>query len=350
MIKVTFDGVEYTKASHVAKEFGYTSDYIGQLCRAKKVNARLVGRSWFVNVPSLEAHREGRYQLQKQGKVVNKIDVSEELTVQSADQENNNKKYLRRVPAPEFGMKKITHRHQTDTGELRHASVTYEADDHSLLPQIKTAPKVTLLKVGIADAEQIKVQSETRKRSQLAPQPLPDVALSGTLSVSEISDEEYEQATTKAEKEVAAGTEVSPTRDNHKNKVKIKKLDIEKQPKNSLEESLDKKEVAKLESENTAKVSRKSPDIQVDKTHKSQVHLSEPVDHYEVPIAVLDTEVKKVRIDYRMPALGVVSGVLVGLLVLTAEQTGFATSEFVDFDITFVWSNIKNVALVLFTG
>ena len=56
MKNVTLEGIDFVKASEVAKQFGYTSDYIGQPCRSKKINARLVGRTWFVNIPSLEAH------------------------------------------------------------------------------------------------------------------------------------------------------------------------------------------------------------------------------------------------------------------------------------------------------
>ena len=51
---ITHNGVSYKKATAVAKEFGYTTDYIGQLCRAKKIDARLVGRAWYVNVADLE--------------------------------------------------------------------------------------------------------------------------------------------------------------------------------------------------------------------------------------------------------------------------------------------------------
>ena len=32
---------------------GYTSDYIGQLCRAEKVVAKRTGRDWFINIEDL---------------------------------------------------------------------------------------------------------------------------------------------------------------------------------------------------------------------------------------------------------------------------------------------------------
>lgn len=51
------DGKRYVKASKAAREAGYTSDYIGQLCRSGSVDAHLVGRSWYVDVDQLANHR-----------------------------------------------------------------------------------------------------------------------------------------------------------------------------------------------------------------------------------------------------------------------------------------------------
>lgn len=70
---LTIDGKDYVKASKLAREFGYTSDYIGQLCRAEKVDAQLVGRSWYVHRDSLEDHKEGLYKKKStilEGKVI----------------------------------------------------------------------------------------------------------------------------------------------------------------------------------------------------------------------------------------------------------------------------------------
>ncbi|PIR40325.1 MAG: hypothetical protein COV33_00350, partial [Candidatus Zambryskibacteria bacterium CG10_big_fil_rev_8_21_14_0_10_34_34] len=41
-------GKKYISARRATEITGYTSDYIGQLCRAKKIPANLVGRSWYV--------------------------------------------------------------------------------------------------------------------------------------------------------------------------------------------------------------------------------------------------------------------------------------------------------------
>jgi hypothetical protein len=53
-----FDNKKYISAKIAANNFGYSSDYIGQLCRAKKVTSRLVGRSWYVLESDLIAHQK----------------------------------------------------------------------------------------------------------------------------------------------------------------------------------------------------------------------------------------------------------------------------------------------------
>lgn len=61
MEEISVKGEKYVKATILAKKFGYTSDYLGQLCRGEQVKSVLVGRSWYVNEDSLRAHRQGRY-------------------------------------------------------------------------------------------------------------------------------------------------------------------------------------------------------------------------------------------------------------------------------------------------
>lgn len=46
--KITLDGVDYISSRRAAKIMGYTQDYIGQLCRGGKIEARQVGRGWYI--------------------------------------------------------------------------------------------------------------------------------------------------------------------------------------------------------------------------------------------------------------------------------------------------------------
>jgi len=61
MKSLVLAGKKFVKASEAALEHGYTNDYIGQLCRANKVEAQLVGRAWYVSEESLQKHRKDRY-------------------------------------------------------------------------------------------------------------------------------------------------------------------------------------------------------------------------------------------------------------------------------------------------
>lgn len=51
-----FDGKGYISSRRAAELCGYTQDYVGQLIRNKKIDARRVGRSWFVSEESILAY------------------------------------------------------------------------------------------------------------------------------------------------------------------------------------------------------------------------------------------------------------------------------------------------------
>jgi len=65
MNTIEIKGIEYVKASVIAENFGYTTDYVGQLCRGEKVDATLVGRTWYVNPDSIHDHKSTRYRSYK---------------------------------------------------------------------------------------------------------------------------------------------------------------------------------------------------------------------------------------------------------------------------------------------
>ena len=54
---VEVSGVRYVRASDIAKHFGYTADYVGQLSRAGKIDARQIGRAWYVKEGELDFHK-----------------------------------------------------------------------------------------------------------------------------------------------------------------------------------------------------------------------------------------------------------------------------------------------------
>ena len=56
-IPLISEGREYISASRAAREIGYHSDYIGQLCRSQKVPGKLIGRTWYVDLNALKDHK-----------------------------------------------------------------------------------------------------------------------------------------------------------------------------------------------------------------------------------------------------------------------------------------------------
>ncbi len=60
MDEITIGDKVYISSKRAAKITGYAKDYVGQLCREGRVEARLVGRSWYVLESSIREHRFGK--------------------------------------------------------------------------------------------------------------------------------------------------------------------------------------------------------------------------------------------------------------------------------------------------
>lgn len=60
MDTLTVDGKTYVKAAKAAAEAGYTADYVGQLCRKKKLDATVIGKTWYVREGALREHKESK--------------------------------------------------------------------------------------------------------------------------------------------------------------------------------------------------------------------------------------------------------------------------------------------------
>ena len=59
MDELTIGDKMYISSKRAAKITGYAKDYVGQLCREGRVEARLVGRSWYVLETAIREHRFG---------------------------------------------------------------------------------------------------------------------------------------------------------------------------------------------------------------------------------------------------------------------------------------------------
>jgi len=182
MKEVTINGVSYLPASALAKQFRYTTDYIGQLCRAKKVDAQLVGRSWYVNPLSLEAHKSTKYS--KSNSAEKTIDSNYKVEISRIDvQSTLNKNTVKATnAAPQNFAKRI---------EWKPSK--YEEDAGDLFPVVKRETKPTRVHVGLADSTPVSIKT-TAKAIDLIAEELPMVSLKGKVSVSSL-EEDFEELT-----------------------------------------------------------------------------------------------------------------------------------------------------------
>ncbi len=57
-VDLFLDEKMFISVKRASQETGYSQDYIGQLSRKGKIPAKLIGRSWFVNIDSLKKYRQ----------------------------------------------------------------------------------------------------------------------------------------------------------------------------------------------------------------------------------------------------------------------------------------------------
>ena len=154
---LVLDGKEYIKASKVAKDLGYTSDYIGQLCRNKSISAHLVGRTWYVNTTELSAHK--------------------------AD-----KKRISRVKAREQAKKSIAEYkekvNQKTQNNYKNIVIHYESDTASLIPETRkilvkhdVPKKISSKTILSEEADDFEIEHEGKK-----------VQMSGEIEVIDVTD------------------------------------------------------------------------------------------------------------------------------------------------------------------
>ncbi len=66
MDAIEISGARYVRATDAARIVGYTTDYVGQLSRAGKIEAQRIGRVWYVKEEDILAHKKGKGRSNKQ--------------------------------------------------------------------------------------------------------------------------------------------------------------------------------------------------------------------------------------------------------------------------------------------
>jgi hypothetical protein len=86
---------KYLSSPQAGKLVGYTTDYVGQLCRNKKVESQMIGRTWYVSEDSILKHKEvsavnltnGGRRTASQNGVARKTVVSNQYAIQNITEE-----------------------------------------------------------------------------------------------------------------------------------------------------------------------------------------------------------------------------------------------------------------------
>lgn len=137
MDELVLEGKVFIKAARAAKNLGYATDYVGQLCRSGKIDAHLIGRTWYVNEEQLGTHRV-------------------------------EKKRMSRVKARAYAKKSIEENRsgkQKTQNTYKNIDIRYESDAENLLPEIKKEkPDVNYF---ATQADSARTEKKNTKKSEM---------------------------------------------------------------------------------------------------------------------------------------------------------------------------------------
>lgn len=172
MDEISVKGNKYLKAKVLARELGYTNDYIGQLCRGGKVDAQLVGRTWYVDPDSIRGHKSTRY---RSTKATSKKEIQSEVLRKMQEEEIHTK--------PNFY---TPHKVKSFAKQF-----TYHADQSELVPVTSKErhQKPVVLPVELADARKLAVDNETAKQYHFIAPEREETKFFGTLRVTDFLTE-----------------------------------------------------------------------------------------------------------------------------------------------------------------
>lgn len=154
---VQFDGKKYVKASKAAEEVGYTADYVGQLCRAGKIDSRLVGRTWYVEEEALKEHKKTKSRSNKKKATES---FTEKLRARDQDSESRSDE-IRATRGRTPGYRK----------RLLDAHITYSTDDTEPIPHVKQ---------GAVAVSESRARTPREEKAEKVPVRISDTTTAGT--------------------------------------------------------------------------------------------------------------------------------------------------------------------------
>ena len=151
MDELQISGKRFISSRQLAREHGYTADYLGQLIRGGKVSGQKVGRAWYVDAVSFDAY------------------LGEEGPVQQVQPEQPVQ--IEREVVPEI-------KEEKEVEEVQHiplriveveapAGLRYYADSEPSLPEIRSNRSESRIARSAVKKEEIATATHTYKPSKL---------------------------------------------------------------------------------------------------------------------------------------------------------------------------------------
>lgn len=153
---VEIDGKNYISSARAAKLVGYTKDYIGQLARAGKIDARRIGRGWYIHDDSVRKHKiDSHYVLTKP----KKKPVSTKKTEQTIKkiEKGGGVEAISRVHGSSIGITTenddtplfpVISETKTAKRELTRSNFTYESDRPATVQKVQHDSKQNIKQEG----------------------------------------------------------------------------------------------------------------------------------------------------------------------------------------------------------
>jgi len=156
MDELQISGKRFISSRQLAREHGYTADYLGQLIRGGKVSGQKVGRAWYVDAVSFDAY------------------LGEEGPVQQVQPEQPVQ--IEREVVPEIKEEKVEEKKEVE--EVQHiplriveveapAGLRYYADSEPSLPEIRSNRSESRIARSAVKKEEIATATHTYKPSKL---------------------------------------------------------------------------------------------------------------------------------------------------------------------------------------
>ena len=156
MDELQISGKRFISSRQLAREHGYTADYLGQLIRGGKVSGQKVGRAWYVDAASFDAY------------------LGEEGPVQQVQPEQPVQ--IEREVVPEIKEEKVEEKKEVE--EVQHiplriveveapAGLRYYADSEPSLPEIRSNRSESRIARSAVKKEEIATATHTYKPSKL---------------------------------------------------------------------------------------------------------------------------------------------------------------------------------------